>query len=71
MSLTLWGYLKLAFKLSHGSALKIFGEAHQYSRQNNSFPYSHFQLYCVPSGARVGLRYKWVSSDIDKYETDK
>lgn len=52
--LTLWGYLKLAFKLSHSSILKIFCVgAHQSSGQNNSSPYSHFQLCCVPPVADV------------------
>lgn len=48
--------------------MKIFCVgAHQYSEWNNSSPYSHFQLCCVPPVADVGLRHNWAGADFDTY----
>lgn len=66
--LTLRGILKLAFKLSHRSFMKICCVgAHQYSEWNNSSPYSHFQLCCVPPVADTGLQHDWAGAHFDTH----
>lgn len=59
------GFLKLAFKWSHSSIMRIFCVgAHQYSGQNNSSPYSHLELCCVPPVADVRPM-RWLLYSLD------
>lgn len=64
--------IESAFKLCHSSVMKIFCVRDQQdSGQNNSSPYSHLKLCCVPPVADEGFLHSWYRDNFNTWKRDE